>query len=116
MSGTDYTLYAVPLSLYAGKARSYMTKQRIPFNEVSTASPDFFESALPQTKRIIMPVIKTPDGEIVQDGTGIIDWFEDNGKAIMSAYADDERLNVISLIFELFGGEGLLSGHALSLE
>ncbi len=108
MSGSNYTLYAVPLSLYAGKARSYMTKQRVPFDEVSTSNPDFFESAFPATKRIIMPVIKTPDGQIVQDGTGIIDWFEDNGKATLSAYADDERLNVISLIFELFGGEGLL--------
>ncbi len=108
MSGSNYTLYAVPLSLYAGKARSYMTKQRVPFDEVSTSNPDFFESAFPATKRIIMPVIRTPEGDVVQDGTGIIDWFEQKGKATLSAYADDDRLNVVSLIFELFGGEGLL--------
>lgn len=108
MSSTDFTLFAVPLSLYAGKARSYMTKQQIPFIEKSATTPDFVENILPVIKRFIIPVVRDPNGTIIQDGTGIIDWFEANGYAKQSAYAEDDRINVISLIFELFGGEGLL--------
>jgi len=108
MSDSVFTLYAIPISLYAGKARSYLTKQRIPFREVAGSTPEFLEEVLPHTKRIIIPVIRTPGGDIVQDGTSIIDWLEENGHAQQSAYAKDERLNVLSLLFELFGGEGLL--------
>ena len=103
-----YNLYAMPQSLYSGKARSYLIKQHVPFDEISPGDPRYASTILPQTKRFIMPVVEGPDGEVIQDGSAIIDWFENKGLARQSAYADDDRLNVISLIFELFGGEGLL--------
>ncbi len=103
-----HTLYAMPQSLYSGKARSYLIKQHIPFDEITPGDPHYFNHILPQTKRLIMPVVATPEDEVIQDGSAIIDWFEESGLARQSAYAADDRLNVISLIFELFGGEGLL--------
>ena len=50
----------------------------------------------------------TPDGEIVQDGTDIIDWFESRDMAKTPAYPKSPRHLISSLIMEMFGGEGLL--------
>ena len=50
----------------------------------------------------------TPQGEIVQDGTDIIDWFEKQNMARLSAYPKTPRHLIASLIMEMFGGEGLL--------
>jgi glutathione S-transferase len=105
---TPYTLYAMPHSLYSGKARSYLIKQRIDFQEVTAGHPDYEKEVMPKIGRWIIPVLKTPDGELVQDGTDIIDWFESKGKTRVSAYPTTGRQLITSLIFELFGGEGLL--------
>ncbi len=105
---TSFTLYAMPHSLYSGKARSYLIKQRIDFQEVTAGHPDYEKEVIPKIGRWIIPVLKTPDGELVQDGTDIIDWFESRGKARISAYPKTARHLITSLIFELFGGEGLL--------
>ncbi|MCR9214568.1 MAG: glutathione S-transferase [Proteobacteria bacterium] len=105
---TPFTLYAMPHSLYSGKARSYLIKQRIDFQEVTAGHPDYEKEVMPKIGRWIIPVLKTPDGELIQDGTDIIDWFENAGKARISAYPKTGRQLITSLIFELFGGEGLL--------
>ena len=36
-----YTLYALPHSLYSGRARSYLIKQGITFRELSTGHESF---------------------------------------------------------------------------
>lgn len=103
-----YKLYGMPASLYTGKVRSYLRKQRIPFVEYGANSEDFFGRVVPETRRFIIPVIETPDGDLVQDGADIIDYFEERAAGEFSVYPDSPLLNSISLLFELFGGEGLL--------
>ncbi|MEM8706913.1 MAG: glutathione S-transferase N-terminal domain-containing protein, partial [Actinomycetota bacterium] len=71
-----YTLYGAPVSLYTGKARSYLRRQGIDFVEVSPGSDRYLTEIVPQIGRWIIPVLETPDGEIVQDGADIIDHFE----------------------------------------
>lgn len=105
---TSFTLYAMPHSLYSGKARSYLIKQRIDFKEVTAGHPDYEKKVMPALGRWIIPVLKTPDDALIQDGTDIIDWFENQGMARISAYPGTPRQLVTALIFELFGGEGLL--------
>lgn len=102
-----YRLFGMPGSLYTAKARSYLIKQRVDFEEAIPADP-----AWPDITRAIgrwiIPVLVTPAGEMIQDGTAIIDHVEAAGLARASAYPETPVHRAVSLIFELFGGEGLL--------
>ena len=103
-----YKFFSWSLSLYSGKARAYLIKQHIDFDDLSPASQYYENTIRPAIGRWIIPVMQTPDGEIVQDGTDIIDWFEARGMARLSAYPKTPRQLVTALIMEFFGGEGML--------
>ena len=106
-----YTLYGAPVSLYTGKARSYLRTQGIDFVEVAPGSERYLKHVVPTVGRWIIPCLETPGGDIVQDGADIIDHFEKGpGQDLrrFSAYPESPTLLAISHAFELFGGEGLL--------
>ncbi|MEM9513371.1 MAG: glutathione S-transferase family protein [Actinomycetota bacterium] len=104
-----YTLYGGPPSLYTGKARSYLRRQGIDFVEVSPGSDRYRNEIIPQVGRWIIPVLETPDGEVIQDGADIIDHFERGAHPRrFEVYPRSPVLLAISHVFELFGGEGLL--------
>ena len=106
-----YTLYGAPVSLYTGKARSYLRTQGIDFVEEAPGSDRYLQHIVPTVGRWIIPCLETPDGGIVQDGADIIDHFEKGpGQDLrrFSAYPESPVLLAISHVFELFGGEGLL--------
>lgn len=108
---SPYTLYGAPVSLYTGKARSYLRKQGIDFVEVSPGSDRYLNHIVPTVGRWIIPVMETPDGRIIQDGADIIDHFEKgDGQPLrrMSVYPESPVLLAIGHLFENFGGEGLL--------
>ena len=105
---STYTLIGMPGSLYTGKPRSYLRKQGIDFVEHPMGTKRFREEIVPRIGRFIVPVLLTPEDGIVQDGTAIIDYFERTGLARWSAYPTTPRQRVVALVFELFGGEGLL--------
>ena len=105
---TPVTLYAVPFSLYSAKARSYLLKNHVPFTEVSQGTPHYAEKILPKIGRMIIPVLELSDGTIIQDGAAIIDHFETQGNMPCRALPATPRHKVVSQIFSLFGGEGLL--------
>lgn len=102
-----YRLFGMPGSLYTAKARSYLRKQRLSVEELPVGHPDFAPIAK-QVGRFIMPVAEMPDGTVVQDTTAIIDHIEASGAARRSAYPATPLHRVVTLITELFGGEGLL--------
>ncbi|OYW23818.1 MAG: hypothetical protein B7Z43_01750 [Sphingomonas sp. 12-62-6] len=104
---TPYRLFGMPGSLYTAKARSYLIKQRIDFEEAIPADPDW-PDITKAIGRWIIPVLVAPTGEIIQDGTAIIDHIEGTGLARASAYPETPVHRAVSLLFELFGGEGLL--------
>jgi glutathione S-transferase len=101
-------LYGTPGSLYTGKVRCYLRKQRIEFEERSAGDPRFRAEVVPAVGRWIIPVLQTPEGEFVQDGADIIDHFESRGLARLPAYPATPVHLAVSRLFELFGGEGLL--------
>ena len=106
-----YTLYGVPVSLYTGKARSYLRTQGIDFVEMSPGSDRYLNHIVPTVGRWIIPCLETPDGTIIQDGADIIDHF-DLGEGMplrrASVRPESPTLLAISHLFEIFGGEGLL--------
>ncbi|MDE2463051.1 MAG: glutathione S-transferase family protein [Alphaproteobacteria bacterium] len=104
----SYCLYGTPASLYTGKARSYLIKQRIDFESRAVGDPHFREDILPKIGRWIIPVLECPDGTLVQDSSEIIDYFETRGPTRHPAIPSTPLHRLIGQIFELFGGEGLL--------
>lgn len=101
-------LYGAPVGLYTGKIRCYLRKQGIPFIERLPSDPVFRKEILPQIGRFINPVIKTPDGRIVQDTADIIDFLEAEGYAQESSTPSTPHQRIAALILDLFGGEGLV--------
>ena len=102
----QHILYAMPHSLYSGRARSYLIKNGIPFEERSTGHESFKAEVLPQGKLPTIPTLVTADGEVIRDGGAIIEHFEiANGRACQPA---GPRQQVISALFDVIGTDGLL--------
>jgi len=95
-------------SLYTGKVRAYMRRNHIPVIERGAGHPEFYSTIFSQLKRYIMPVLVTPSGEIIQDGTDILDYLEDKGVGRQPLYPDDPVIKAIAFIFEHFGNEGMM--------
>lgn len=103
-----YRLYGTPGSLYTGKARSYLIKQGVPFENRAAGEARFRAEIVPKIGRWIIPVLETPAGELIQDGSEIIAHFEAGGGARLPAYPATPLHRLVAQVFELFGGEGLL--------
>jgi len=103
-----YTLYAMPASLWSGKARSYLRKHRIDFVERAPGDPRYDEQVVPAIGRWIIPVLETPDGALVQDTVDIIDHLDAQLPPDRSAYPATPVHRAVAHLLELFGGEGLL--------
>ena len=103
-----YTLYAMPGSLYSGKARSYLRTHRIDFVERAPGDPRYTEEVVPAIGRWIIPVLQSPDGTLVQDTVDIIDLLDAGVPADRSAYPSTPVHRAVAHLLELFGGEGLL--------
>ncbi len=101
------TLYGAPMSMFTGKARAYLRKHSIAFDEVMPGHASYGEKIFLKTKRGIVPVIELPGGELIQDTVDIIDHFENAGLGKFSVYPETPILRVAALIIDFFGSEGL---------
>jgi len=101
------TLYGAPFSLYTGKARAYLIKQKIPYRELATITEHFFKDVLPAVHRWRIPTLELPGNVYIQDGTMIIDHFEKQPD-IPSALPDTPKQKIVALLFDVIGMEGLL--------
>ena len=100
-----HILYAMPHSLYSGRARSYLIKNRIPFEERSTGHETFKAEVLPKGKLPTIPTLVTPQGDVIRDGAAIIEHFEAaSGRPCRPA---GPRQQVISALFDVIVADGL---------
>ena len=76
MAGGHHVLWGTPHSLYTGKARSYLIKKQIPFTERLPGDQHFMGEIVPAIGHMVLPVVQTADGQLVQDTSAIIDHFE----------------------------------------
>ncbi len=104
----SYKLYGMAASLYTAKVRAYMRQNHVPFSEHKAGDPHFLNHIKAQIGRWIIPVIETPEGDLIQDGTDILDYFENEGYSQKSIFPQTPVMRVIAHLFELFGGVGLL--------
>ena len=105
MNSKPYIFYGIELSLYAGKVRSYLRKKKLPFLERGTEHPGFAK-ATAKLGKSVQPLIETPEGEIIQDTTEIIDFLEQRHPE-SSVYPEGPCQHLVALLLELFGDEGL---------
>ncbi len=101
-----HSLYAIPHSLYSGRARSYLIKNGIPFQEFSCGHESFKAEILPEAKLATIPTLRTAEGQVIRDGAAIIEYFEAaNGRPCRPK---TPRQQIVSGLFDLTGAEGLL--------
>lgn len=103
-----YVLYAMPGSLYSGKARSYLRSHRIDYVERVPGDPRYSDGVVAAIGRWIIPVLETPDGTLVQDTVDIIDLLDATEPPGRSALPATPVHRAVAHLLELFGGEGLL--------
>lgn len=101
-----HRLYAITHSLYSGRARSYLIKQGIAFQELSTGHESFKAEVLPKGKLPTIPTLVTPAGEVIRDGAAIIEHFEAaSGRPCLPP---GPRQQIVSALFDVIGTDGLL--------
>ena len=104
---TGLVLYGSSLSLYAGRARSYLIKAGINYSETIPNTKHFKQDVLPKAgNRQSLPTIELADGTVVRDGAAIVDYFEAENGFQHSPSTPKQR--VLSRLFDVIGAEGLL--------
>ena len=101
-----YTLWGGPLSIYTAKVRSYLIKKGIPYRELFPSHPDFGNRIVPALGFFVIPVLETPDGEIVQDSSDIIDYLEERFPEPCFVPTTPLQRAVVALLCA-YGSEGL---------
>ncbi len=102
-----YTLWGGPLSLYSGKARSYLIKKRIPYVERFPSHPDFAARVMPAIGLFDVPVLEAPDGTLVQDTTRIFEYLEARHPEPVVVPSSPLQ-NAVAWLIGAFASEGLL--------
>ncbi|MEM7358297.1 MAG: glutathione S-transferase [Pseudomonadota bacterium] len=102
-----YKLYGVDFSLYSGKARSYLNKKGIAYDEILPTLSVYKRFIVPRTGVNYIPVLQTPDDEVFQDTTVIIDELEKRFPE-NSVYPTKPKQKLVSLLLEVYGDEWLV--------
>ncbi len=103
----DYTLYGGELSLFTGKARAYMRYKGLSWEEKLATKAVYSDVIIPQVGAPIVPILKTANGEYVQDTTDIIDFLEARHPQV-SVYPSTPVQKLVALLLELYGDEWLV--------
>ena len=106
---SQYTHFGTQVSLFSGKTRAYLNYKNIPFKEVLPSSATIKNELYPATGVRVIPVVKTPDGEYLQDTTHIIDSLEAHFPET-SVYPTNPLQKFLALLLELYGDEWLTVG------
>ena len=102
-----HTLWGTAHSLYTGKIRSYLVKKGVVFREFCPSHPRFQTRIRPAVGLMVVPVLETPDGKILQDTSDMIDYVESRWpEPLMIPETPVQR--AVAWLLGAFGSEGLL--------
>jgi glutathione S-transferase len=102
-----YTLWGTTHSFYTGKIRSYLTKKGVAFRELYPTHPHFQTVVVPAVGLMVVPILETPDGQILQDTSDMIDHLEARWPhPLMIPETPVQR--AVAWLLGAFGSEGLL--------
>lgn len=100
-------LYGSEFSLFTGKARSYLKKKGIEYEEITSSLKVYKNFIIPRTGVRYVPVIQTEDDVVIQDTTVIIDALEEKFPD-RSVYPSTPKQKLVSLLLEVYGDEWLV--------
>lgn len=100
-------LYGTQFSLFTGKARSYLKKKGIEFEEITSTLSIYKKFIIPRTGVRYIPVLQTVDDVVIQDTTVIIDTLEQMYPE-RSVYPSTAKQKLASLLLEVYGDEWLV--------
>jgi glutathione S-transferase len=102
-----YRLWGVAHSFYTGKIRSYLIKKGVRFKELYPSNPEFQERILPIVRHMVVPILETPEGEVIQDTTDMIEHLEARFPQPLMV-PDTPVQRATAWLLGAFGSEGLL--------
>jgi hypothetical protein len=73
IAGGKYILWGANWSLYTAKVRPYLIKKRVDYVEVCPSHPHYSDHIIPTVGYFSVPVLETPEGEIIADSTRIME-------------------------------------------
>ena len=103
-----YTLWGVAHSYYTGKIRSYLIKKGIAFGELYPTHPHLQTRIVPAIGLLVVPVLETPDGQIIQDTSEMIDHLEARFPQPL-VIPETPVQRAVAWLLGAFGSEGLLA-------
>lgn len=96
-----YTLYGAQISNYTAKVRSYLIYKGVPFQEVVASNQIYDKLLVPVIGYRTMPILRKPDGGLLQDSTDIIDYLERQSPDA-SVYPSTPTLHLANLLLESY--------------
>jgi glutathione S-transferase len=107
-SNGTYVLWGSPHSFYTGKIRSYLIKKGLPYREEFLFDPQFQSRILPAVRLLVLPILETPEGRILQDTTDMIEHLEaERPQPLMVPETPVQK--AVAWLLGAFGSEGLLT-------
>jgi glutathione S-transferase len=106
IAGDRFVLWGANWSLYTAKVRPYLIKKGIGYVELNPSHPHFKESVLPQIGHFTVPVLETPDGEIIADSSEIMEFLEPRFPDV-PMLPEDKALAALAHLIHSYGSEGL---------
>jgi glutathione S-transferase len=101
-----YVLIGADASQFSAKARACMRWKGMPF-ETRDATPEVYRDIIePRVGFAIIPVLLTPDGQVVQDSAEIIDHVDSHAPGT-SAHPGTALQEFVSRVIELYADEWL---------
>jgi glutathione S-transferase len=102
-----YRFYASEVSYFSGKLRPALRYKRLPFAEILSTADVYRTVIRPRTGLSYIPVIVTPEDEVWQDTSDILDAIEAR-YAHPPLYPRTPVQHVLSLLIELYADEFLI--------
>jgi glutathione S-transferase len=106
IAGENYVLWGANWSLYTAKVRPYLIKKGIPYVEINPSHPHFREDIVTRIGHFTVPVLETPDGEIIADSTEIMEFLEPRFPDV-PMLPEDKTLAALAHLIHSYGSEGL---------
>jgi glutathione S-transferase len=106
IAGDKFILWGANWSLYTAKVRPYLIKKGVEYVELNPSHPHFSESVLPQIGYFTVPVLETPDGDVIADSTEIMEYLEPRFPN-PPMLPEDKSLAALAYLIHSFGSEGL---------
>ncbi|MHC4910800.1 MAG: glutathione S-transferase family protein [Planctomycetota bacterium] len=107
IAGDGYILWGANWSLFSAKVRPYLIKKGIDYVELNPSHPHFAQTVLPKVGHFTVPVLETPDGDVIADSTEIMEYLEERYPAL-PMLPEDKALAAIARLIHSYGSEGLI--------